>query len=237
MYDFLVYAYSMLTLHEPLPELFTRSRVVVFDFSQIDNLTPASANMELYFKTFLKEGRNPRQPESRQLFNNRFLSRSGKRYLIGRYGEDRIAMLADTPAGKEGRTIHLAIDIFSKDLEPVYAPCDGRVVVSGYEEGYGQFGNYLIFQPKNANFYLFFGHLASDRIDTGTVKSGTLLAHIGDFHNNENGGWSRHLHLQVLKELPPAGTTPPGYSTRKNFKANSALYPDPMSYFPEWKLK
>jgi hypothetical protein len=161
---------------------------------------------------------------------------TGYRYLIGGYGEDRVAMLADTPAGKSGRTIHMALDIFSKDLEPLSAPCDGEIVASDYEEGFGEYGNYLILKPTESDYYLFFGHLGSDTIGIGPVKTGQLLSHLGDYKDNENGGWSRHLHLQVLKELPLKGSTPKGYSSKDDFTASSLLYPNPLNYFADWHM-
>jgi murein DD-endopeptidase MepM/ murein hydrolase activator NlpD len=146
-------------------------------------------------------------------------------------------MLSDTPAGKIGRTIHLGMDIFSANLEPVYAPCAGKIVRSGYERGFGEYGNYLILQPKQADYYLFFGHLANNRLGIGPVDNGQVIGHLGDYEDNENGGWSRHLHIQILKQLPPTNETPIGYSTMNDFVTNHNLFPDPLDYFPEWQLQ
>lgn len=226
----------MKPLTEPLEELFSRSKIVLLDLSQITPSTPQNENIEAFFEKEMQDGKNPRLPQNRQQFNNHMLKETGARYLIGRYGEDRVAMLADTPAGKEGRTTHMAIDIFCKDLESVAAPASGTVVRSGYEEGFGEYGNYIIFEPHDADYYIFFGHLANDRVPTGAVDQGQILAHLGDYMNNENGGWSRHLHLQILTELPEPNKTPPGYSSKSALLQNQKLYPDPMTYFPEWKL-
>lgn len=223
-------------LSELLPELFTRSQAIILDFNQISSNTPSYQNIQEYFKSAQANNMNPRLPENRQKFNDNMIQNSKARYLIGRYGEDRIAMLADTPAGKQGRTIHMAIDIFSQNLEPVYAPCDGEIIRSDYEEGFGEYGHYLIFKPANEEYYIFLGHLAADRVGLGQVKGGELLAHLGDYYNNENGGWSRHLHLQLAKKMPIEGKTPDGYSTKEDFEKNALLYPSPMNYFPEWRV-
>ncbi len=227
----------MIRLSEPLPELFTRSKVLILDFAQIKPGTPNEANIKAFFDQSVASGQNPRLPANRQRFNNRLIALSNCRYLVGRYGEDRIAMLADTPAGKEGRTIHMAIDVFSKSLEPVYAPADGEIIISDYEAGFGEYGNYIIFKPADEDYYVFFGHLANDRIGTATVKRGQLLAHLGDYPDNENGGWSRHLHIQILKDLPGVGMTPDGYSSRQNYTKNSLDYPNPLSYFSDWQAR
>lgn len=221
---------------EPMKELFSRSQPITLDFQKITADTPLTQNIEAYFKDQLVQSRNPRRPENRQAFNNQALATSGARYLVGMYGEDRVAMLSDTPAGREGRTIHMAVDIFAKELEPVFAPASGEIVRSGYEEGFGEFGNYVILQPQGASYYMFFGHLASDRLPAGLVKQGQVIAHLGDYKNNENGGWSRHLHLQILTELPPQGKAPIGYSTAKDFEANAKLFPNPFDYFPDWHI-
>lgn len=224
-------------LSEPLTGLFAKSKIITLDFAKITRDTPQELNIQRYFERFDKLGGNPRLPENRQKFNDRALDFTACRYLVGGYGEDRIAMLSDTPAGKESRTVHLALDIFSKELEPVYAPCDGEIVVSSYEEGFGEYGNYLILRPTGADYYVFMGHLNADRTGLGPIKTGQKIAVLGDYANCENGGWSRHLHLQILKQLPQKGSTPPGYSTKNAFAANSKLYPNPLNYFPQWQLK
>lgn len=68
------------------------------------------------------------------------------------------------------------------------------------------------------------------------ISQGQKIAHLGDYQDNENGGWSRPLHIQILKELPDEGTTPDGYSTKQELKQNLEKYPDPLKLFPEWKL-
>lgn len=222
-------------LVEPMEELFSRSERIFLDFHKITDAMHPEVNIQHYFQDLVANNRNPRKPENRQEFNNRALAFLNARYLIGRYGEDRIALLADTPAGKQGRTIHMALDIFAKDLEPVFAPASGVIVRSGYEEGFGEYGNYIILQPGGADYYIFFGHLANNRSATGSVKRGQLIGYLGDYADNENGGWSRHLHLQILTTLPAKGTTPPGYSTKADLALNQKLFPDPLTYFTRWR--
>lgn len=227
----------MNTPSEPMPQLFSKSKIIILDFTEITNETPKQENIKLFFKEMINRGHNPRLPENRQKFNDEMLEKSNCRYLVGRYGEDRKSMLTDTKAGKEGRTIHVALDIFSRDLEPVMAPYEGEIITSDYEEGFGEYGNYLIFKPDQKDYCIFFGHLAGDRLPIGRVKANQTIAHLGDFLDNENGGWSRHLHLQILKNPMPDGSTPPGYSTKEDFEKLSLAYPDPMNYFPAWNLQ
>lgn len=221
----------------PLKNLFESSKKLVLDFSKIDATTPDIENFQKIFDKYFQKDINPRTPQNRQQINNALIRDSGYRYLIGQYGEDRTAMLADTAAGKEGRVMHMAIDVFAIDLEPVYSPCDGYIVRSDYEEGFGEYGNYLILQPENEDFYIFFGHLSWDKPAPGKISRGQKIAQLGDYIDNENGGWSRHLHIQILTELPKEGSTPNGYSTKKDYLRNAKKYPDPQKYFPGWKIQ
>jgi len=227
----------MSTFSAPLKDLFTSSKGLVLDFTKIDSKTPDDENFEKIFQEYSDNNLNPRLPENRQEINNSLIESSGHRYLIGRYGEDRTAMLTDTSAGKAGRVMHMAIDVFSKDLETVFSPCDGEIVRSDYEEGFGEYGNYIIIKPDVKDFYIFLGHLSWVRPREMRVTKGQAIARLGDYIDNENGGWSRHLHIQILTELPEDSVTPDGYSSKKDFGKNSTTFPNPLDYFPEWQLR
>jgi murein DD-endopeptidase MepM/ murein hydrolase activator NlpD len=226
----------MMTFAEPLPELFTRARWMILDFSEIPQDVPGEENIRLFFEECEKRGLNPRLPENRQQFNNRMITATGARYLVSRYGEDRSAMLAGSQIAVEGRTLHMGIDIFSQDLEPVFAPCDGDIVRVGFEDEAHSYGHYVILKPRaDIGASIFLGHLSKDLPATGPVKAGERIAALGDYHRNENGGWSRHLHLQFIRELPPEGQTPIGYSSRENFPENSQKFPDPFTFLTDWQ--
>ena len=137
-------------IFEMLPELFAKSEIMILDFSQLSSDLPEYKNIQKYFSKCIENGINPKLPENRQKFNNEYLERTGNRYLISRYAEDRIEMLRGSQIEKEGRTIHMGIDIFSRDLEDVFAPSDGEIVAVGKEEGDHSFGHYLIFKPEDA---------------------------------------------------------------------------------------
>ena len=227
----------MIELSAPLEGLFDNSKRLVLDFSKIKPGTLYEENFEKIFQDYNSNNLNPREPANRQQINDLLINKSGYRYLIGQYGENRSAMLADTPAGRAGRVIHMAIDVFSKNLETIYSPCDGEIISSNYEEGFGEYGNYIIIQPDNSDFYIFFGHLSWDIPKEKVVTKGEAIATLGDYKDNENGGWSRHLHIQILKELPAKGATPDGYSTKIDFVKNTAIYPNPLDYFAGWRLQ
>ena len=137
-------------IYELLPQLLTKSDLMILDFDQIPSDLAEYKNVKIFFEKSLAKGIDPRLPENRQRFNNNFLQKTGKRYLISRYAEDRIEMLKGSKIADEGRTIHLGVDIFSKDLEDVLSPCNAEVVLTGREEGGHSFGHYLILKPNKA---------------------------------------------------------------------------------------
>lgn len=223
-------------LHEPMPEMYERSRLLVLDFSKIPDDLPHTEDMAAFFEECRQKDINPILPENRQDFNKRMLAATGARYLVSLYGEDRTAMLAGTHLAEQGRVIHLGMDIFSADQEPVLAPADGKVVRAAYEEEEHGYGNYVIFKPDQLNLYIFMGHLATGHVEPGEFQAGDQLGRLGDYVNNENGGWSRHMHLQLATELPPEGQTPPGYSRPADFAYISQVYPSPLTVFKEWNI-
>ncbi len=225
-----------LQMQEPLRGLFSQSRLLTLDFAQIGPDTPQSQNIQHFFEDNQHQGIDPKLPEQRQAFNNRVLDETGARYLVSRYGEDRASMLAGSSIAQDGRTLHLGIDIFCRDLETVYAPCDGEIIAAGQEPQGHSFGYYIVFKPTDQDHYLFFGHLSAAPKSMGLVKAGARIGQLGDFADGENGGWSRHLHIQLFRDPPLAHAELLGYSTARNFAENSIKYPNPMQLFPDWQL-
>lgn len=224
-------------LLEIMPELFTSSEILVWNFNEITE-KDYNKNIQQFMEEQERLGNDPRDAFHRQEFNDGVLAASESRYLIGRYGENRNDILRGSHIANEGRTYHLAMDIFSRDQEIVFAPCDGEIVRSDYEPGLHNYGNYLILRPIDKSLpYIFFGHLADDRHSLGYVRAGERIGRLGTFEGEENGGWSIHLHLQLLTELPALGEAPIGYSTLENLPRNRELFPDPQHLFPQWKIK
>jgi len=229
---------------EVLPEMRTRSEVVVLDFAALDLVeignVPKYKNISYFFEECRQQGINPREPTQRQRFNNRFLEESGKRYLIGRYLEDRTTMLPPAQV-TQGRVFHEGIDLFCRDLEPVYAPCDGEVVQAGQEPGEHSYGFYVILRHKirnkelnneeiknpylkNEEWFSLYGHLASQIPGVGKfISKGEEIARLGTI--KENGGWSHHLHFQLALEIEDG--PPYGYCTADEIEEVKKKYPDP----------
>lgn len=223
-------------MQELMPEMFSRSHLMILDFSEIPKNLPQNENMQLFFAECQSNGLNPRDPEQRQRFNNRMLDATDSRYLVSRYAEDRRAMLKGSEIANQGRTYHLGIDVFSRDLEAVYAPSDGQIVRIGQEPEDHSFGYYLFFTPDGADHYMLLGHLAKPTVSIGHVKAGQQIATLGDFVDGENGGWSRHLHIQLFTHLPAEDENLVGYATKDQLDDCRSTYPDPMSVFQEWQV-
>jgi 4-aminobutyrate aminotransferase-like enzyme/Ser/Thr protein kinase RdoA (MazF antagonist) len=130
-------------------------------------------------------------------------------YGLGPYGEARSVYATDQfadAASPERRTRHLGIDVFAPAMTPVYAPLGGTVAYVTYNADHLDYGNTLILEhetDKGTKFWTLYGHLAGTLpsfLKPGqTVAAGDLIAHLGDWH--ENGGWSPHLHFQVMTDL------------------------------------
>lgn len=212
-----------------MPAIYAHSQELVLDIAKISNDLPEYQNIQKYFSESQRQGINPRLPEYRQRFNNEFLRKSGARYLIGSYAEDRSALLADSSIGDEGRTYHMGLDIFSENLETVFAPCDGEIVIARQDVGFPSFGYFAIIkpEPKVMSEYILLAHLAKELPSLGRVFAGEPIAKLADFKDGENGGWSLHLHVQLLTALPTTEELRIGYATKVDLERMKINYPDP----------
>jgi murein DD-endopeptidase MepM/ murein hydrolase activator NlpD len=126
------------------------------------------------------------------------------RWGFSPYLERRDTLLGDCPQMvADRRFIHLGLDVIVGLGTPLHAPLDATVAESGYEEGEGNYGGYVLLKHENPcfdTFYSFYGHLCKDRLPTGgkPFKAGDAFAEIGDFH--ENGNWFYHTHIQVITQ-------------------------------------
>jgi len=130
-------------------------------------------------------------------------------YGFGPYGEKRSVYAADQfadAASPERRTRHTGIDIFAAPGTGVHAPLPGRVLSVTYNADPLDYGHTLILEhetPDGAKFWTLYGHLAGTLpglVQPGqAVAAGQLVAHFGDWQ--ENGGWSPHLHFQIITDM------------------------------------
>ena len=155
---------------------------------------------------------------------------------IGRYKEPRIlyssGQFANTDSAAENRTVHLGIDIFSKSGTDVVSPLHGSVFYLGVIDEPLDYGGLVILKHKTDSgdpFCTLYGHLDPSSFETLQIGSEILLgAPFAKLGNPElNGGWTPHLHFQLILDLLDLGRTFPGVAFASQIDTWSAISPDP----------
>jgi 4-aminobutyrate aminotransferase-like enzyme/Ser/Thr protein kinase RdoA (MazF antagonist) len=147
---------------------------------------------------------------TRRIFD--LMSASNARVAVGRYDEARLLYVSDVFKTKGGgpldrRSVHLGIDLFMEDGEPVMCPIDG--VVHGFRNNDQplDYGPTIIIRHEpdgsKATFFTLYGHLSLDSLaglyPGKPVKKGECIGRIGD--SSINGGWLPHLHFQIIADM------------------------------------
>jgi murein DD-endopeptidase MepM/ murein hydrolase activator NlpD len=151
-------------------------------------------------------------------------------YGVGKYNEVRKNMYTTALFGNE-RNIHMGIDLAAPVGEPVHSFYDGVIFSFAYNAAAGDYGHTVIVHHRidGVDLYALYGHLsgastANKRVGQD-VRSGEIIAWVGDEH--ENGGWNPHLHLQLSYEKPLVCDMPGAVSAANRAKA-LLTYPDPQ---------
>ncbi|MCI0616821.1 aminotransferase class III-fold pyridoxal phosphate-dependent enzyme, partial [bacterium] len=152
---------------------------------------------------------------------------------IGRYDEPRLFYLSSifTSIG-EPRVIHLGIDVFAKAGTPVYAPMDGIVEAFANNAAPQDYGPMIILKhltDEGIVFYTVYGHLSLDSLNGLSIgkkiAKGEKIASIGT--PDINGGWTPHLHLQIVTDLLDLSTDFPGVARASQREVWHSFSPDP----------
>ena len=165
------------------------------------------------------------------------ISEAGAQVGIGRYDEARYfytapAFATGDKVTDEYRTIHLGIDIFAPAGTPVYAPLEGTVHAFADNNAPQDYGPVIVLEhmsSEHPTFYTLYGHLSRESLNSISfgqrIKKGERLAVMGE--SEANGGWSPHLHFQVITDLLGLGTDFPGVARPSQRKVWLSLCPDP----------
>jgi hypothetical protein len=142
--------------------------------------------------------------ETDDYIQNTLLKQNNRTWSVGGYLEEREKMLSAYPQYvRENRIYHMGLDINVPAKTKLYAPLDGEIVISDYEEEEGSYGALTVLKHNvnNVVFYSLFGHLNKSLLPkVGTkFKKGDVFEEVGDFQ--DNGNWEPHTHLQVFTEL------------------------------------
>ena len=155
---------------------------------------------------------------------------------VGQYDEARY--IYTSPAFKTGdgptdetRTVHLGIDLFADAGTPIHAPLDGTVVAFNDNNAPQDYGPVIVLAHEmgEETFYTLYGHLSreslSDLAIGQTIEKGTAFAEIGSA--DVNGGWTPHLHFQVMVDHLELGCDFPGVAAPSQREIWLSLCPDP----------
>ncbi len=156
---------------------------------------------------------------------------------VGRYEEARYlyvdpAFAAGTSSTDEYRTVHLGVDLFVDAGTPVHAPLDGKVVALADNSSSRDYGPVIVLEHEidaDRCFYTLYGHLnrkSIARVKVGQeIKKGEAFAKVGKA--KVNGGWTPHLHFQIINDLLDLGTDFPGVALPSQRNLWLGLCPDP----------
>ncbi len=176
----------------------------------------------------------------------RLQAKNPKALISGGYLERRAfysteAYKREGNQGPEYRSIHLGIDIWRPSGTAIHALWPGQIV-SVYNNNLPKdYGPTLILKHQTHDgqpFYSLYGHLnkttltwwkAGDR-----VEEGAKIAELGAFQ--ENGGWTPHLHFQLMLDLLENTHDFPGVAFPGEVDIWKSICPNPNLFFREEEL-
>jgi len=155
---------------------------------------------------------------------------------VAGYLERRDTLLSSCPQMvEEKRFFHLGLDVIVPKGKKLFVPLDATVWETGYEEGEGNYGGFILLKHDSTyfdTFYSLYGHLSHSSLPPvhQKLKAGDEFARIGDFH--ENGNWFHHTHIQVItQEGLNQGYLSKGYCSATDLVDINELCPSPLSLF------
>ena len=158
---------------------------------------------------------------------------AGVRVAAGRYDELRPPYSTVADAGDlDPRSVHLGVDLFVEPGMMVHAPVAGVVHDAGESRSALGYGPTVVLRHQTSDgtpFFTLYGHLDPDALSLcprgRSVAPGAQLGRVGT--RDVNGGWTPHLHFQVIIDLLELGRRFPGVGHSSQRTAWRALSPDP----------
>ncbi len=162
---------------------------------------------------------------------------AGVRFAVGRYDEPRLLYatpLFATGAGltDERRVIHIGIDLFAESGSPIYAPLAGTVHIFANNKAALDYGPVIILKhvtDDGTTFFTLYGHLSEESLEGLSIgkpfAKGERLAAMGT--PDVNGGWTPHLHFQIITDLLDFGRDFPGVVRASQRPVWRSFSPDP----------
>ena len=182
---------------------------------------------------------DPRENDEPSLTKRLFarMADDGVKVAVGGYDEPRLVYVA--PAFSLGprptdehRTIHIGLDLFAEAGTVVLAPLEGTVHAFADNAFPQDYGPVIILRHETDcgdEFFTLYGHLSRESLTElrigDRVHAGAPIATLGA--PAVNGGWTPHLHMQIMLDLLQLGTNFPGVCPPSRRRAWIALCPDP----------
>ena len=167
---------------------------------------------------------------------NQRMRAAGAEYAIGLYGEQRACYTTgqfQNAASDQRRSVHLGIDLFVPASTPVCAPLPGRVWSVQDNDAPLDYGTTVILEHRcgsgGPRFWTLYGHLSrrsSSMTAAGAhVEAGAAVGEVGT--HEENGGWTPHLHFQIITDMLGQSGNFNGAGEPGNMDVWRAISPDP----------
>ena len=165
------------------------------------------------------------------------MMRSSAKVAVGRYDEPRLIYVSDIfrigdKLTDERRTLHIGLDLFAPAGTPVFAPLAGVVHALADNNAPQDYGPVIVLRHTTDDgdeFFTLYGHLSRESLtlhEVGqTVAGGEKIATFGA--PDVNGGWTPHLHFQIITDLLGLGTDFPGVGRVSQRAVWRSLSPDP----------
>ena len=196
-------------------------------YSQYIPIDLSYSNLELS-KIDLK---NPDEFES---FIENHLQYNNAKVAFGGYNELRNLYKINTLFNDnqaDERNIHIGMDLWIQAGTTILAALDGIVYGFNNNTGAGNYGPTIILKHhlENITFFTLYGHLSMESINNikvGTFfKKGQKLATLGNA--SVNGGYSPHLHFQIIKNIGKNESDYPGVCSKKELDYYLENCPNP----------
>ena len=165
------------------------------------------------------------------------LATAKSRVAVGRYNEVRPLYSAPQFGASanptdERRTVHLGIDLFVESGTMISAPFGATVYALADNAQPFDYGPVVVLKHRTGGdieFFTLYGHLSRQSLRTLQVgqklRSGEPFASVGTAA--ENGGWTPHLHFQIILDLLDLATDFPGVAHASQREVFISLSPDP----------
>ena len=143
--------------------------------------------------------------------------------------------------GKEYRSVHLGLDVWTKPEIPIHTIMDGTVFSIYNNDKNKDYGPTLIIEHKTSNgvsFFTLYGHMTLKSMDLhkkgDQIKKGDIAGYVGDTH--ENGSWAPHLHFQIILDMLGFEHDFPDVAFENEVGIWGSICPDPNLIFNESEL-